>query len=176
MALLLLVLAARICFAQGTEAAECPAETAHVIRSALLHGLSGVTLEEIPERFDSRFPALLDFALLPEDGVIYVRNFVDDPGCLVDATVLPPPGTFSFRLVTDSEIERRADEKGSAFHFVRVWSVLVDPQRALVGVHATLRSPSTGSRTTICCCGGRMRLRMQADIWVFEEWQDVFCA
>ena len=128
------------------------------------------------ERIDRHSPVVPDYGILRNDGRIYVRNYVDDPRCILDVAVLPRSANTTFTLVDDDQLRELAERDGDGVTYVRATEVRFRDGEVGISLGVALRPASRNERGLVCCCGGEMVLRRVSRQWAFVEWRNVFCA
>jgi len=172
-----LLLAAGASWAQSAGRPQrCSNEIREVVTAALQYGLGDVPQDYAQDRIDLKSPVIPDYGILRHNGMIYIRDYLDAPECIVDESVLPRSATATFVLVDDEQIRELAQRNGEAVRYVRALEVRFLGEEAGIGLGVALRSAPGDARGLTCCCGGEMVLRRDTGRWRFVAWRNVFCA
>jgi hypothetical protein len=153
----------------------CPREIGRAFASALQYGLGDVPDSYAAERFDLKSPTIPDYGILRSNGVIYIRDYLDDPQCTFDESALPRSANVAFTLVDETQIRELARDEGG-LAYVQAAEIHFREDEVEIRLGVAFRQRPGDERGLLCCCGGAMILRQIAGNWVFEEWRNVFCA
>ena len=163
--------------AQGPEGLlACSGETEQALAAALQYGLGNVPVGYVTDRIDVKSPVVPDYGILANNGQIYVRNYVDNPRCIINASVLPRSADVAFTIVDEDQLRELAERDGEGIAYVRALEVRFRESEVGIQLGVALRPASKNVRGVTCCCGGEMVLRRVAGEWMFVEWRYVFCA
>jgi hypothetical protein len=172
-----LLLCARLSSAQDAKKSQpCSAAIRDALLIALRYSVADVPIDYAPTVIDRRSPAIPDYNVLPSAGPILVRANLDDPNCILEASVLPKPANRTFLLVDDEHIRRRARRHENGVTYVSAYRVRFGADEVIVSLGTALRLAPGDKRGLVCCCGGEMVLRRVDGEWLFIEWRNITCA
>jgi hypothetical protein len=142
-----------------------------------MFALGGVRDREFSaERIDLNSPRIPDLGVVRHGDSVYVASLVRDAKCLVDESVLPSSPEVTFTLVGEAEILELARRSENGVTYVSVGGVRFSETEVVVNLGVSIRPAPGDQRGLTCCCGGEMVLRHTSEKWLFERWQNVFCA
>ncbi len=118
---------------------------------------------------------IIDYWVLRRSSEIAVRDYVEEPSCRVDNTVLPKSTSVKFRLVDEDQLRKLASQTDEWTRYVRTVQVRVSDNDATVTLSVDLARVPGDGRGNQCCCAGEMILRRVSGKWVFAEWRNEVC-
>jgi hypothetical protein len=174
---LALVLCGFYSWAQDAHGSQtCSADVREALHTALQYSIADIPVDYTTTTLDRKSPAIPDYNVLPHDGPILFRTYLDDPKCIIDSSVLPKSAKRAFVLVDDEHLLRRARRSANGVTYVRAMRVRFSDDELNVYLGTALRLPPGDKRSLLCCCAGDMVLRRVDGTWHFVEWRNVECA